>query len=80
MRAPSTSHAAGWLKGLLPRCEARGYGQKEGKHMSEQRSRFDAARIDIFNDELGALVQKYLDMKDVDPLALYGPLWRRAKK
>ena len=40
----------------------------------------EAARIDIFNDELGALVQKYLDMKEVDPLALYGPLWRRAEE
>jgi hypothetical protein len=52
--------------------------------MTERRSpamsRFEAAKIDIFNDELGALVQKYLDMKDVDPLALYGPLWRRAEE
>jgi hypothetical protein len=43
-------------------------------------SRFDAATVDIFNDELGALVQKYLAMKSVDPLALYGPLWRRAEE
>jgi hypothetical protein len=48
--------------------------------MSEQESRFDAAKFDIFNDELGALVQKYLDTKDVDPLALYGPLLRRAEE
>ena len=48
--------------------------------MTEQQSRFDAATIDIFNDELGALVQKYLNMKNVDPLALYGPLWRRAEE
>ena len=48
--------------------------------MSEQQSRFDAAKVNIFNDELGALVQKYLDMKDVDPLALCGPLLRRAEE
>mgnify|MGYP001567603110 CR=1 FL=1 len=42
-------------------------------------SRFDAAKIDAFDAELHALVQKYLDMKDVDALAMYGPLWRRAE-
>jgi hypothetical protein len=42
--------------------------------------RFDAAKIDAFAAELHALVQRYLDMEDVDAIALAAPLSRKAEQ
>ena len=42
--------------------------------------RFSKEKVEAFNKELHDLVQRYLDMPDVDAMALAAPLSRKAEQ